>query len=241
MSRGAGRGPLRALAGVLLAVVLAGPGQAAVGATAGTSVGATSGTSVGTGAVAASGEEDALRLSADGATWATGLPASLFGPDALVVPGATVARDLWVRNDGPTAARVLVDLAADVDPAVVRTGLGAWLDVRLDGAAPRAATWEGPVLDPGEVGRVEVSVAMSADAPSSTRRSVAGVLETVHLVGVPGTGPAPAPGEPPSTGPGLARTGVDTWWLATAAALAAGASLALARLGRARAASSDGR
>ncbi|GEM_PF-2205579 len=232
MSRGAGRGPLRALAGVLLAVVLAGPGQAAVGAT--------SGTSVGTGAVAASGEEDALRLSADGATWATALPASLFGPDALVVPGATVARDLWVRNDGPTAARVLVDLAADVDPAVVRTGLGAWLDVRLDGVAPGAATWEGPVLDPGEVGRVEVSVAMSADAPSSTRRSVAGVLEAVHLVGVPGTGPAPVPGEPP-TGPDLARTGADTWWLATAAALAAGAGLALARLGRGRAASSDGR
>lgn len=241
MSRGAGRGPLRALAGVLLAVVLAGPGQAVVGATASAAAGPAAGTAAGTGTGAASGEEDALRLSADGATWETGLPAPLFGPDALVVPGATVARDLWVRNDGPTAARVLVDLAADVDPAAVRTGLGAWLDVRLDGGTPGAATWEGPVLDPGEVGRVEVSVAMSADAPSSTRRSVAGVLEAVHLVGVPGTGPAPAPGEPPSTGPGLARTGADTWWLATAAALAAGAGLALARLGRGRAASSGGR
>lgn len=238
MSRGAGRGPLRALSGVLLAVVLAGPGQAVVGATASAAAGPAVGTAAGTGAAS---EEDALRLSADGATWETGLPAPLFGPDALVVPGATVARDLWVRNDGPTAARVLVDLAADVDPAAVRTGLGAWLDVRLDGGTPGAETWEGPVLDPGEVGRVEVSVAMSADAPSSTRRSVAGVLEAVHLVGVPGTGPAPAPGEPPSTGPGLARTGADTWWLATAAALAAGAGLALARLGRGRAASSGGR
>ncbi|MFB8227163.1 hypothetical protein [Cellulosimicrobium sp. NPDC055967] len=241
MSRGPARGSLRALAGVLLAAVLAGPGQAAVGTTASTAAGTSLGASSGAGAGAAPGEEDALRLSADGATWATGLPASLFGPDALVVPGATVARDLWVRNDGPTAARVLVDLAADVDPAVARTGLGAWLDVRLDGVAPGAATWEGPVLDPGEVGRVEVSGAMSADAPSSTRRSVAGVLEAVHLVGVPGTGPAPAPGEPPSTGPALARTGADTWWLATAAALAVGAGLALARLGRGHAASSGGR
>lgn len=125
MSRGPARGSLRALAGVLLAAVLAGPGQAAVGATASTAAGTSLGASSGAGAGAAPGEEDALRLSADGATWATGLPASLFGPDALVVPGATVARDLWVRNDGPTAARVLVDLAADVDPAVDRPRPGA--------------------------------------------------------------------------------------------------------------------
>ncbi len=239
MRRDRGRGPLHALAGVLLAVVLAGPGQAAVGATARAAAGPAVGVAAGTGAV--SGEEDALRLSADGATWAPGLPASLFGPDALVVPGATVARDLWVRNDGPTAARVLVDLAPDVDPTAARTGLGAWLDVRLDGAVPGAATWEGPVLDPGEVGRVEVSVAMSAAAPSSTRRSVAGVLETVHLVGVADAAPPIVPGEPPSTGPGLARTGADAWGLAVAAALAAGAGLVLARLGRRRTASSGGR
>ncbi|MFF2269956.1 hypothetical protein ACFVTZ_16970 [Cellulosimicrobium cellulans] len=238
MSRGSGRGARRALAGVLLAVVLAGPGHAAVGATAGTSTGASTGTSTGP----ATGDEDALRLSADGTTWAPGLPASLFGSDALVVPGTTVARDLWVRNDGPTAARVLVDLAPDVDPTVPRTGLGAWLDVRLDGVEPVAATWEGPVLDPGEASRVEVSVAMSAEAPSSTRRSVAGVLETVHLVGVTDPAPPPAAGEePPSTGPGLARTGADVWWLAAAAALAAAAGLVLAGLGRARAASSGGR
>jgi hypothetical protein len=222
------------LAGLLLWIVLAGPGQVAVGATAGTSTATSTGP--------ATGDEDALRLSVDGTTWAPGLPASLFGSDALVVPGATVARDLWVRNDGPTAARVLVELAPDVDPTVPRTGLGAWLDVRLDGAAPVAATWEGPVLDPGESGRVEVSVAMSPDALSSTRRSVAGVLETVHLVGVTDPAPPPAAGEePPSAGPGLARTGVDAWWLATAAALAAGAGLVLARLGRARAASSGAR
>ena len=238
MSRGAGRGPLRALSGVLLAVVLAGPGQAVVGATASAAAGPAVGTAAGTGAAS---EEDALRLSADGATWETGLPAPLFGPDALVVPGATVARDLWVRNDGPTAARVLVDLAPDVDPTDPRTGLGAWLDVRLDGAVLGAATWEGPVLDPGEVGRVEVSVAMSAAAPSSTRRSVAGVLETVHLVGVADAAPPIVPGEPPSTGPGLARTGADAWGLAVAAALAAGAGLVLARLGRRHTASSSGR
>ncbi|MBM7818857.1 hypothetical protein JOE63_001334 [Cellulosimicrobium cellulans] len=231
MSREPGRGARRALAGVLLALVLAGPGQAAVGATASAAAG--------TGVVP--GEEDALRLSADGATWTPGLPASLFGSDALAVPGATVVRDLWVRNDGPTAARVLVDLAPDVDPTAARTGLGAWLDVRLDGAVPGAATWEGPVLDPGEVGRVEVSVAMSATAPSSTRRSVAGVLETVHLVGVADAAPPTVPGEPPSTGPGLARTGADAWGIAVAAALAAGAGLVLARLGRRRAASSGGR
>ncbi|MDF9874894.1 hypothetical protein [Cellulosimicrobium cellulans] len=242
MSRGPGRGARRVLAGVLLAVALAGPGQAVVGATASTAARPAVGAAAGTGTGAATGEEDALRLSVDGTTWAPGLSASLFGSDALVVPGATGTRDLWVRNDGPTAARVLVELAPDVDPTTPRTGLGAWLDVRLDGAAPVTATWEGPVLDPGEAGRVAVSVAMSADAPSSTRRSVAGVLETVHLVGVAGlVAPPAAREEPASAGPGLARTGVDAWWLATAAALAASAGLVLARLGRGHGVPSEGR
>ncbi|MBN0042439.1 hypothetical protein JN535_20015 [Cellulosimicrobium cellulans] len=221
MTRGPGRTTHRALAGVLLAVLLAGSGAPAAAA-----------------ADTAPGGDEALRLSTDGATWATQLPASLFGPDALVVPGSTVERDLWVRNDGPTAARVLVDLADDVDPTAGGAGLGAWLDVRLDGAEPDAATWAGPVLDPGEAARVEVGVAMSADAPSSTRRSVAGVLEAVHLVGVADAVRPPA-GQPP-TGPGLARTGADAWWLAVAAVLATGTGVLLGRLGRKFSAASEG-
>ncbi|NDO89926.1 hypothetical protein [Cellulosimicrobium composti] len=177
---------------------------------------------------ASAGGEDAVRLSTDGSAWAADLTTSLFGADALVVPGATVVRDLWVRNDGPGAARVLVDLAPDVDPAQARTGLGAWLDVALDGTRPDGATWRGPVLDPGEATRVEVRVAMSADAPSSTRRSVAGVLESVHLVAV-ADGAAP-----PGGGRGsLPRTGADAWAVLAVAALAAGAGVLLARAGSA--------
>ncbi len=108
--------------------------------------------------------------------------------------------------------------------------------IDADGAVLASSTATYPLAQP-RPGWTEQDPALWIDG---ARRSVAGVLEAVHLVGVPGTGPAPVPGEPP-TGPDLARTGADTWWLATAAALAAGAGLALARLGRGRAASSDGR
>ncbi|WP_223163796.1 hypothetical protein [Nocardioides humilatus] len=63
-----------------------------------------------TGAAPARASDDAIGLSADGVTWGHALSSPLFTRNHVWVPGDLEVRSFYVRNDGPTGARMLVSL-----------------------------------------------------------------------------------------------------------------------------------
>ena len=52
--------------------------------------------------------DDEVALSVDGVSWADELSSALFGKGRVWVPGDTATRSFYVRNDGPTAARLRI-------------------------------------------------------------------------------------------------------------------------------------
>lgn len=91
--------------------------------------------------------DDEIGLSRDGVTWAPQLSGPLFAPDFRFVPGDVEVRSFRVRNDGPSAGVLTVDVVAtDPDALLVsdditieaRVGTGAWLEV--DAGTNRVAT-----------------------------------------------------------------------------------------------------
>ncbi|GAA4824839.1 hypothetical protein ACFQ0K_17920 [Nocardioides caeni] len=58
---------------------------------------------------------DEIGLSTDGLTWSNELTSPLFDPDFRVVPGDVEERSFLVRNDGPSAGVLTVDVVAE-DP-----------------------------------------------------------------------------------------------------------------------------
>lgn len=91
--------------------------------------------------------DDEVGLSRDGVTWSTELSAPLFDPSFRFVPGDQEVRSFRVRNDGPSAGVLTVDVVAS-DPDLLladgdftleaRIGNGAWLPV--EAGTTRAAT-----------------------------------------------------------------------------------------------------
>lgn len=82
--------------------------------------------------------DDEIGLSYDGVTWSEELPAGLFEPDFLFVPGDVEVRSFLVRNEGPSDGRLTVDvIASDPDDLLVaddfvieaRVTGGDWIDV----------------------------------------------------------------------------------------------------------------
>lgn len=82
--------------------------------------------------------DDEIGLSTDGVTWSHQLAAPLFAPGFLWVPGDVEERSFRIRNGGPSAGEVTVDVVAS-DPAGLlaspdllleaRLGSGAWVEV----------------------------------------------------------------------------------------------------------------
>ncbi|MEE6286086.1 hypothetical protein V2J52_00275 [Georgenia sp. MJ173] len=142
-----------------------------------------------------------MEFSEDGAQWATELPA-LF-PTTLLVPGEHATAVVWIRHHGPGPAQLTVTLGDDlVDPA--GTQLREWLTVHLNGQSTTpSSTWHGPVAEPGAPLRLGLDVAMSADAPASTRAQAGQVLSRLGFREVApsdddnhGHDDSPEPGEP---------------------------------------------
>lgn len=82
--------------------------------------------------------EDEIGLSRDGVTWTPELTAPLFAPDFRFVPGDVEVRSFRVRNDGPSAGVLTVDvIATDPDALLLsddftieaRVASGPWIDV----------------------------------------------------------------------------------------------------------------
>ncbi|WP_418063229.1 LPXTG cell wall anchor domain-containing protein [Pimelobacter simplex] len=82
--------------------------------------------------------DDEIGLSTDGVTWAEQLSAPLFAPGFRIVPGDAESRTFRVRNDGPSAGLLTVDVdSADPDGLLgsgdltieARVGAGAWQPV----------------------------------------------------------------------------------------------------------------
>ncbi len=179
------------------------------------------------------GQSGGLQLSVDGETWGDRLPAALFGPSVRIVPGETVAADLWVRNTSREHARLELEVSTGAEPG---TGLGGWIQVAIDGdPAVASSTWRGPVLSPGQSRRVEIRVHLPAEAPNATRADRATVVDTVRLVST-GSPTSPSPSGPPEpghpgaqddgradggAGRGLATTGADLTALGALALLLA--------------------
>ncbi|KRC48991.1 MULTISPECIES: LPXTG cell wall anchor domain-containing protein [unclassified Nocardioides] len=126
--------------------------------------------------------DDEIGLSRDGVTWSTELTAPLFDPDFRFVPGDQEVRSFRVRNDGPSAGVLTVDVIAS-DPDLLladddftleaRIGNGPWLSV---GAGTTRAVTE---LKVAEGAQTRVSVRATFDWDST--RQVQSVPFRVHL------------------------------------------------------------
>ncbi|KRB74131.1 hypothetical protein ASE01_19300 [Nocardioides sp. Root190] len=89
-----------------------------------------------------------IGLSNDGTTWGDQLATPLFDPSFIWVPGDVEERSFFVRNDGPSAAELTVDVvAADPDTLLAdddflveaRLGNGAWVNIE-DGTTSLRST-----------------------------------------------------------------------------------------------------
>jgi hypothetical protein len=123
------------------------------------------------GAAAPAFADDEIGVSRDGVSWSRQLDAPLFDDGFVWVPGDVEQASFLVRNDGPSAGELTVDvLAEDPDELLVsdaftleaRVGTGPWAEV-LDGST----TLEPAVLDVPEGARTRVTVRGTFD-PATT-------------------------------------------------------------------------
>lgn len=123
------------------------------------------------GAAAPAFADDEIGVSRDGVSWSRQLDAPLFDEGFLWVPGDVEQESFLVRNDGPSAGEVTVDvlaedpdglLASDAFTLEARVGTGPWVEV-LDGST----TPEPAVLDVPEGARTRVTV-RGTFAPETT-------------------------------------------------------------------------
>jgi LPXTG-motif cell wall-anchored protein len=147
---------------------------------------------------------DELELSTDGLTWTSTLPDSIFGDPRVLVPGDVVAGRLWLRNASGDRARVDLRVAPGLGDG--SASLGGALELTIDGARVGGGSrWSGPALAPGGVARVELRVALPADADNGTRASTVRVIDAAVLVQTAVGSGEPSPSVPPATAGPTAR------------------------------------
>jgi LPXTG-motif cell wall-anchored protein len=187
--------------------------------------------------------DDEIGLSLDGRHWSDELRRPLFDPGFRWVPGDTETRSFFVRNEGPSDARMTVRVVSD-DPA----GLLADEDIDLRARAA-GSEWvrfsNGQDVTElveeaiGQGGRARIDVRVAFD-PSSTNQSMSEVLPLEVVVTLTEDGPLPDDGndeEPDGILPGTGGV-VDPWVVVLGAALLAGGIALLA--GRRRGERADG-
>ncbi|WP_408899307.1 hypothetical protein ACJ5H2_09430 [Nocardioides sp. R1-1] len=183
--------------------------------------------------------EDEIGLSRDGVAWAPELTTPLFDPAFRWIPGDVEERTFWVRNEGPSAGELSVDVLATDTQALLaspdflleaRLGAGPWVEVL--GGTTRV---QPPVLDlPTDAAttitvrgtfRPETTAHMDEIAPFVVRVSMA---EAGDIAGVEDDDGDAGAGALPDTGSAF---GTGLLWLAAGLV---GAGIALARPRRAR-------
>ncbi|MEZ0580026.1 LPXTG cell wall anchor domain-containing protein [Nocardioides sp. MH1] len=187
--------------------------------------------------------DEEVGVSSDGRHWHADLRTPLFDPAFRWVPGDRQVRSFYVRNQGPTRARMSLEVRSrdtghllpddDVDLAARAAG-GPWVELE-NGRAGGIVVQD--ALDAGSRVRVEVRVAFN---PASTNQSEVRRLPLTFRVLLAQDGPG---GDGPGSGPGgdgavtgvLPSTGngVQTWFVWLGAALV-GAGLALVAAARRR-------
>lgn len=182
-----------------------------------------------------------IALSLDGETWGDVVSAPLFERNRAWVPGDVETRSFYVRNDGPSDARLTVGvrtrdddhLVANHDVSLsVRAAGRPWTPLD-NGQDVSALVRES--LEQGRALRVDVRAAFRWASPNESMSAglPLEVVVTLRQDGpVEGAGPGPG-GLLPDTG------SVVPWWLTAAAAGLVGAGLVLVGAGRRRR-SSDG-
>ena len=119
--------------------------------------------------------DGAVGLSLDGTHWSSTLSRPLFDPSTRWVPGDVEARSFWVRDQGPTGARLTIGvvssdadrLMADDDVTVrARVAGGAWVRLR-NGRPSRRLTTES--LQRGATRRVEVQARFAWGSPNRSQ------------------------------------------------------------------------
>lgn len=188
--------------------------------------------------------DDELGLSRDGVSWSADLGAPLFEPGLRLVPGDVETRSFLVRNDGPSAGVLTVNVVAGDPDALLASGSlsveaqvggGSWVPVGI--GRTRAVT----ALEVARGARTKVSV-RARFAAESTAQQLSDVPFRLRLrlsedgdVGGVDEG-AGGPGDGGAVGgesEGLPGTGAGvTSGLVWLAAGLVGAGLALIRRGR---------
>ncbi|MBM0123177.1 hypothetical protein [Pimelobacter simplex] len=190
--------------------------------------------------------DDEIGLSRDGLTWVPALTTPLYEAGFTWVPGDVEERSFRVRNDGPSAGELLVDVVASDPQALLaspdflleaRVGSGPWVEVapgttRLQPAVldvPRGADTSVTVRGTfraettghmDEIAPFDVRVTLSEDGDIGGEEDEGG--------GDDGDDGEVAGGALPDTG---GRFGVGVLWLAAGLI---GAGIALVRPGRTR-------
>lgn len=133
--------------------------------------------------------DDETAVSRDGTTWAADITVPLFDPGFRWVPGDSESATFYVRNDGPTSARLRIEargddadelLARDDIQLAARAAGGAWIALEngvSSGALTDAALRRG--------GIVQVDVRAQFD-PASPNRSQDELLPLAFVVTLSG-------------------------------------------------------
>ena len=169
-----------------------------------------------------------IALSLDGRTWHQHLTTPLFDPGFRWVPGDQQERTFWVRNQGPTAAFLQIQLqTADPDALLangdielsVRDRSGDW--VRLASTSPSVVSGPAPIARDG-VARFSVRAAFRPDSTNRTQNDRLALTFEIQLTQAGGaSGPESA---------GLPDTGAAvSGWMIWLAAILLGSGGALVR------------
>lgn len=128
-------------------------------------------------------DDEHIGLSHDGRTWQPSLRAPVFDPDRRWVPGEIDRKSFYIRNEGPTTARLTVDVVAGgrlVDDIRLRGRVAgaAWHSLR-NGSPSATLTRE--VLDRDSVTRVDLAIRYRWEASNATQHSSVPLEFVVHL------------------------------------------------------------
>jgi hypothetical protein len=190
--------------------------------------------------------DDDIGFSSDGTHWATSLGGPLFPASTRWVPGDVEEASFYVRNQGPTDGKMIVNAATDDAQHLVssgdlaiaaRVGSGPWTALRAGDTRLLPA-----VLDIAQDATSRITVKVRYTPASTTGQTLASAFRLRILMfqgdvkGISvghGNGHGNGHGGGVSGSSGLPNTGspVAAWWLWLAAALV-GSGLALVLPGR---------
>jgi LPXTG-motif cell wall-anchored protein len=145
------------------------------------------------GAVAA----DEIGLSKDGSHWSSTLPAPLFDPDFRWVPGDDETGSFFVRNQGPTGARLTISVrAADTDQLLSNSDIelsarvdgGSWITL-ANGVATSALTQRS--ITRGGTARIDVRARFDPSSVNTSQTKSLPLTFTITLTQASGSGRTP--------------------------------------------------